>query len=179
MKSYQIFLESINRSEITIEHILNEKDKEAAIQIPTADFARFGTPASIYSYIKHSVDFDISLIAKYNDEVIGSLLFTQTNLTNHPIYISGGIENINENVIEQIKDKRGLEGFALSVKPEYRNSFAVYKLLYEMTQMIGYDYVWLLQYESLQQNIKYDNKMEYVGYFEEEEKVNIYVRMLK
>jgi hypothetical protein len=165
-------LEYLNRNDITIQKgIFDESEKVEATKIATEFFQKFGGYDNIYSYIYNNVDFDISILAKYEDEIIGCLLLSVENF-NAPIRVT----DKNKEILDFIEDKKGVEGFALAVKTEYQKTFAVYKMLYELTQMKQFDYVWLMQYDELRNSIKYDNKTVKVGSFGGG---SIYIRLLK
>lgn len=97
MKYLKRFNESIKLGEIKIEKIKKE-DIDEVVNIASHIFSNVMPYDANQSYIRSVTDFDISCKLTNNDEIIGFYLLSPKNL----------------------KDKKGLEGIALGVKPEYR-----------------------------------------------------------
>ncbi len=171
IKSFELFLESLNRNEIIVETISNEADKNITIDIVANQFSDFLEYDESVEYINDVTDWNISKIAKdSHGNVLAVLLLGDTFI--HRI--------MEENDFTQLKNLDltgvGLEGVALVVLEEYRNknSFIVYKL-FKSIDDLNFDYITIQQYENMPNTMNYENKSELLGYFYEHDiKVNVY-----
>jgi GNAT superfamily N-acetyltransferase len=126
----KLFEEYSNDVEISL--IKNEEDKKSSIDIIDETFKKYGG----FSTIAGSVNFDISLILKHKDEIVGTYM-----LGTHPMHLLGNMKHYLR--------LRGIEGVALAVKPEFRGSGYGNMLKDYSIQNTKADYIWGMQLRDL------------------------------
>jgi hypothetical protein len=167
MKYIKLF-EELNREDILVSTIKGG-DIEIAKHIVAKQFEDKLPYEDSLDYLDEVVDFDKSYIAKENNNVVGVLLIGDSI-----------IYNLKSNETwKQIEDVdlsgKGIEGVALVILPEYRRSFAAYKLISELGRRVDWNYITIQQYEGMEETVNYFNKAKLIGFFmEEENRVDVF-----
>ena len=124
MKYLKRFNESVKLGQIKIEQIKKE-DIDEVVDIASHIFSNVMSYDANQSYIRSVTDFDISCKLTNNDEIIGFYLLAPKKL-------------------RDLKDKNGLEGIALGIKPDYRGNGLGEKLkdwFEDYAKDNGYDFI--------------------------------------
>ena len=124
MKYLKRFNENINTP--TIEKISSEEDKLFVIEMVAEEFKHLMSKSASYSYLKAVVNWDLSVKLVLDNKIIGCYLFAE-----------GSLDEYTDDFI----GKKGIEGVALVLDKEYRNS-GFGKLLIEYSESLPYDYIW-------------------------------------
>lgn len=161
LHSFEVFNESINRNDIEIKFGLDDDQFKSICHLCANELSSELEEVSaedIYDDLYENSDPKYSSAAydRNSGELIGGLCCKiQTIKESIGNYPEAGVEYYYN--IDGYDNKNGIEGVALSVKSEYRNSFAVFKLLHTL-EGLDFDYIIIQQFESLKSNINYLNK---------------------
>jgi len=112
---------------------IEQEDILKILDICVEAFEHLETADEIKTYLNIVTDWDISKKAVLNNEIIGCYLFNEIPVVSFSKY---QIEDLSK-----YKDKKGLQGVALVIKPEYRG-LSYGRQLREIPLKMGYDYVW-------------------------------------
>jgi len=156
IKPFKQINELQQSSEYTYEIITNENelDKQLCIDMVANQFIEHMSYEDSVEYLTNVVNFDISFIAKKNDEVIGCLLLGESIIDNGDININITDDNINIDL-----SGKGLEGVALVIKPEFRKSLVIRKLLHSIYKLKqDYSYITIQQFKGMEETMNYFNK---------------------
>lgn len=119
-------------SDVEISLINNDEDKQSAIDIIDETFRKYGG----FGTISGSVNFDISIVLKKNNEVVGTYL-----IGNHPMHLLGNLKHY--------LGLKGIEGVALAVKPKFRGLGYGNMLKDYSIHNTNADYIWGMQLRDL------------------------------
>lgn len=171
LKTYNLFLE-INRNEIVIDNISND-DIELCKNIVGKQFETHMSYDETIQYLDDTVDWSISKVAKnLENDIMGCLLLGHS-IIEKLMKEESWIQILNVDI-----SGKGLEGVALVVLEEYRNSFVIQKLLYSLKDM-DYDFITIQQYNTLENSMNYLTKTEKIGEFKEDEhNISVYYKKL-
>jgi len=124
MKGYKQFINENLLSDIKIEKI-EKKDIHEIIHMSSVIFSHVMSYKNNVKYISNVTDFDKSVKLTNDGDIIGCYL-------------------VNDIELEEFRDKKGIEGIAICVKPEYRNYGLGEKLkdwLEEYAEDNDYDFI--------------------------------------
>jgi hypothetical protein len=166
MRYIKLF-EELNREDISVSTI-NGNDIEIAKDIVAKQFEDKLPYEDSLEYLDDVVDFDKSFIAKENGNVVGVLLIGDSII----------YDLKSNDTWKQIEDVdlsgKGIEGVALVILPEYRKTFAAYKLISELKNS-DWNFLTIQQYEGMEETMNYFNKTKLIGYFmEDDNKVDVF-----
>jgi hypothetical protein len=166
MRYIKLF-EELNREDISVSTI-NGNDIEISKDIVAKQFEDKLPYEDSLEYLDDVVDFDKSFIAKENGNVVGVLLIGDSII----------YDLKSNDTWEQIEDVdlsgKGIEGVALVILPEYRKTFAAYKLISELKNS-DWNFLTIQQYEGMEETMNYFNKTKLIGYFmEDDNKVDVF-----
>jgi len=160
IKRYEDFILEINRQNIQVITGLTDEQYLEACQLCAGILSEeLGIPTEdIFNDIYNSSDKNLSSIAidSTNNNLLGAMICKESSLND----IINSYEEPTVTPLSDVKvdeNEKAIEGTALSVKEEYRNTFVVFKLLTKIVEL-GYKYVYIQQFESLQSNINYLRK---------------------
>ena len=166
-----------DKSEVTISHFETEEEVRDAIRIALKVFRGQMDPQSLINYILKVADWDTSVKAVYEGNVVGFYFFSEHQLSDAIRYYMVRDYNCYSKrqcdekypgsiVIDPVEfdDLEGIEGVALGVNPEYKG-LGIGKKLIEYSQNLPYDYVWGQQLESLQNIDHWTKRREIAAYF--------------
>ena len=141
MYSYSEFIKE-NFDDVIIKKISN-KDIPNVIKVCQIIFEEQMTAEELSEYLMESVKWNISVMSLYKNEIIGCYLLSEKSILECDEEDVEWYEDINI-----YKNKRGIEGVALCILPEYRD-LGIGKKLRNVPLTMNYDYVWGLQFKSL------------------------------
>lgn len=98
-------------------------------------------------YLDSVVDWDISIVAKVNDKVVGCYLFKEENIFNF-FQQTSYLKSLTED-LSKYQNMKGLQGVALVVSPTHRG-LGIGKKLREFPKLMDFDYIWGIQLKSLE-----------------------------
>jgi len=152
--------ERINRDDIKIKTGLTDEEFKKGCELcATILSEELEIPSEdIFNDIYEKSSKEISSIAIdiNTNDIIGSVICKETTLKDIiNSYENPEVDYLSDDRVSE--DEVSIEGAALSVKEEYRNSFVVFKLLNNILTL-GYKYIYIQQFESLQSNINYIRK---------------------
>lgn len=136
------YLKVLLESNIRIEKV-NPEDIDACLNVfkqafPQVDFEE------AYEFLKRSVTWQDSLKAVLDDNIVGIYL-----LSHRPLMDTIADESATPTEdLTQYENKKGVEGIALAVLPEYQKT-GIGKKLKNVVESMPVDYVYGLQYKSL------------------------------
>ncbi len=132
-------------TDVEISHIGNDESSiDEALEVFVAAFPQFEL-GDVKEFIMSSTNWDNSIKATYNDQVIGIYLIGDRQL-------SKVIEDENAEPTEDLTDYEnqiGVEGVALAVAPKAQKIGVGKKLKDALLSMTNADYIFGLQYKSL------------------------------
>lgn len=149
MISFKQFLENIKfyetADDIIISYIGSDpKSKEDALDVFKQAFPQYDFE-TIKDFIMNSVKWDKSIKATHQDKTIGIYLIGDRQLQD-VIEDEKAIPNEN---LDKYKNRIGVEGVALAVMPEYQKQGIGKKLKDALVNMTTANYIFGLQYKSL------------------------------
>ena len=128
-----------------IVRLYDEKDKEQIMSTMVKSFSHLMSEDSLIKYTEEVTNFSKSIVVELDGEIVGFYLLGDRQIE----------KGINDNKCDKIyidldeyNKKTGLEGVALVVKDEYRGS-GIGSKLKDYVKNLNIDYVWGLQYKSL------------------------------
>lgn len=114
---------------------INEDDKDAILEICAEVFQDVMDYDATIGYLDAVTDWSISKKAVLGDKIIGCYLFNEQPVTQ---FVGAQVKGEN---LKKYSNLKGIQGVALALLPEYRNS-GYGKQLREVTKSLGYDYIW-------------------------------------
>jgi len=122
------YLKRFNQSLRTpkIEKITSNSDKLFIMEMVAEEFKDLMSKENSYRYLKAVVNWDLSVKLTLDNKIIGCYLFAE-----------GSLDEYTDDFIGQ----KGVEGVALVLEKQYRNS-GFGKLLIEYSETLPYDYIW-------------------------------------
>lgn len=136
--SKQALMEIVkNQNGFAIEDIQQDDIKEVLILCAKV-FAHVMNPEATVKYLFKDTNWDISKKAVYNGKIVGCYLLNETQIAD--AFDINDTKHMTEDLYPYTK-KRGVQGVALAVLPEYRGaSFG--RALRDVPLHMGYDYIW-------------------------------------
>ncbi len=125
-RDFDAFIITDTTTRPIVEKINPEKDKETITDIVAKEFVNVMSEGASHSYLNGTVDWNLSVKLTLNNQIIGCYLLAERNMFTSKNNLSG---------------KKGIEGVALSLKPEHRNK-GYGKMLISYTENLPYDYIW-------------------------------------
>jgi len=114
------------------------EDKEVLSELVIEAYGHVMSPQDILKYIFDVIDCDETVIAEYDNKVVGFFIFSTKR--NEEI-----IEKYN---LQHLKNKKGVEGIGVYLKPEYRKNSLGWELC-TYPKTTGYDYIYGLIIDGL------------------------------
>ena len=115
---------------------IQNSEIEEVLDICVNVFDAVDSPDEIKSYLREETDFNISLKATINNKIVGCYLFNTKSVND----FLKDCDCLKED-ISKYENKRGIQGLALALLPEYRGS-GIGKELRKMSINKNYDYIW-------------------------------------
>ena len=130
-----------NISNVIIEPIGSQNLSDIKECLDICNIVFFKHMSTVRSYIQQTADWDLSLKAIYDDKIVGCYILNEDSITSEVISNTGFD-------LSRYKYLRGLQGIGLAVLPEYRDK-GIGKALREYPETMGYDYIWGMHLDSL------------------------------
>lgn len=144
---------SLTRAIAVAEALLEHDADVHVVDLTTADvpdieraintaFGHYGD--WVYPYTEKSSDWTLSKKAVYNGKFAGCYMLAWRSILDE--IQAEKMESLED--LSQYADKKGLEGIALVVLPEFRN-LGIGRALKDATRLLGADYMWGAQLKTL------------------------------
>ena len=124
----------------TVKKILSRDDISQALEICMKVFEDHAVGWDLRKYLIDVTDWRNSYLALFNNKPVGCYLLAEGDITRY--------QEFSKEDLSRYKNLKGVEGIALAVLPDYRNS-GVGKTLREYPKTLGYDYIYGEQLHSL------------------------------
>ena len=119
---------SSNFNDIYFIDFIQSSDIETILDLNRKAFGKILDPYHADSWLKRSVDWDMSYKVVHNNKIVGFYLLKPNDINDY------------FNVLEA-KYLEGIEGISFYIEPQHRGK-GIGKKLKELTKLLGYDYIW-------------------------------------
>jgi GNAT superfamily N-acetyltransferase len=171
----QEYVPKFSVSKVKIEKV-EDDDIETILQMNWYIFKNEweGDMADMNKYDLENTNFNLSIKAIYNNEIIGVYSFMDKNIEegieeesmDQELEEDSGEIKLNQEILDRLKGKTGFQGVSLLLKPQYRN-FGIGRMLIqksiEAARKNGADYIWGEHLKSLGNIDKWLKKRELLG----------------
>lgn len=154
----KLFESSREDGKVKIRKLERSDISEISEQLEKVFYKTGMSKASIWAAMGN-IDFDISVVATVDGKLAGFYFLNEEDIPEIGDY-------------SKFKNKRGVEGVALGVFPQYQNKGIGKKLIEYTQERLDYDYIWGMQLKSLEnindwlkrRKIYYENPSLYITY---------------
>jgi len=115
---------------------IEEQDIDEILNMCVQAFGDLESSDEIKEYLKEKTDWNISKKATLDNKIVGCYLFNEDSVIDFLKDSDCALEDLS-----QYENKRGIQGIALVVRPEYQK-FGIGKKLRSVPLNMGYDYIW-------------------------------------